>query len=201
MNYESHLKLCAYPLCPFSEPQMWGLVRRSILCKHYEHLKSSYKPASYRRLSLWRQASQTTAYFKSSDGHYNGWSFNLRRPNLHVLPLIQCHHGYGYSSDIVAWSDLFTKNARVILVDSTRAGKRMPDSFSKTVPIWCAVINRALKLRSLALSGTACSQEWDTQLHTAPQSVSKSEHSQIEEKLDAWAKALAVSCFFFQSKP
>ena len=72
----------------------------------------------------------------------------------------------------------------------------MPDSFSKTVPIWCAVINRALKLRSLAPSRTACTQEWDTQLHTAPQSVSKSEHSQIEEKLDAWAKALAVSCFF-----
>ena len=76
----------------------------------------------------------------------------------------------------------------------------MPDSFSKTVPIWCAVINRALKLRNLEHSRAACTQEWDTQLHTAPQSVSKSEHSQIEEKLDAWAKALAVSCFSL-SKP
>lgn len=31
---------------------------------------------------------------------------------------------------------------RGILVDSTRRGKRMPDALSKTVPIWCGVINR-----------------------------------------------------------
>jgi tRNA A64-2'-O-ribosylphosphate transferase len=33
-------------------------------------------------------------------------------------------------------------DGRAILVDSTRRGKRMPDALSKTVPIWCAVINR-----------------------------------------------------------
>lgn len=33
------------------------------------------------------------AYFKSTDGHTNNWSFNLRRPNLHVLPLIAKHAG------------------------------------------------------------------------------------------------------------
>lgn len=77
-----------------------------------------------------------------------------------------------------------------MLVDSTRAGKRMPDSFSKTVPIWCAVINRALKLKAHA---PAVNDNWDAVLYTAPQSVSKQEHSQIEERLDAWATALAVS--------
>ncbi|KAK7472369.1 tRNA A64-2'-O-ribosylphosphate transferase [Stygiomarasmius scandens] len=30
---------------------------------------------------------QTGAYFKSTDGHYGAWSFNLRRPNLHLLPV------------------------------------------------------------------------------------------------------------------
>lgn len=30
------------------------------------------------------------------------------------------------------------------MIDSTRNGKRIPDSFSKTVPIWCSVINRAI---------------------------------------------------------
>jgi len=33
---------------------------------------------------------------------------------------------------------------RAVLVDSTRRGKRVPDALSKTVPIWCAVINRAV---------------------------------------------------------
>lgn len=63
----------------------------------------------------------------------------------------------------------------------------MPDSFSKTTPIWCAVINRALKLRNLVID-----DNWDTTFYTPPQSVSKQEHVQIEEKLDAWAENLAV---------
>ncbi|KAH8115303.1 initiator tRNA phosphoribosyl transferase [Phellopilus nigrolimitatus] len=96
------------------------------------------------------------AHFKSTDGHYNGWSFNLRRPNLHILPLIHLH-----------------------FVDSTRSGKRLPDSLSKTVPIWCTVINRALMLRN-----SIPPEGWDVQLYTPPQSVSRQEHCQIEEKLD-----------------
>lgn len=31
-----------------------------------------------------------------------------------------------------------------VIVDSTRQGKRFPDAFSKTVPIWSAVINRVI---------------------------------------------------------
>ena len=34
------------------------------------------------------------AYFKSTDGHYGNWSFNLRRPNLHLLPIIIDSHGW-----------------------------------------------------------------------------------------------------------
>ncbi|KAG0708687.1 initiator tRNA phosphoribosyl transferase-domain-containing protein [Suillus ampliporus] len=54
-------------------------------------------------------ASDERAYFKSTYRHTGNWSFNLRRPNLHVVPLI-CY----------SW------------LDSTRAGKRMPDTPPKS---------------------------------------------------------------------
>lgn len=34
-----------------------------------------------------------------------------------------------------------------IIVDSTRKGKRFPDSMSKTIPIWACVLNRAIENR------------------------------------------------------
>ncbi|KAF8554921.1 initiator tRNA phosphoribosyl transferase [Imleria badia] len=117
-------------------------------------------------------ASAERAYFKSTDGHTNNWSFNLRRPNLHILPLIAEHAG-------------------LVLVDSTRAGKRIPDALSKTVPIWCAVVNRAILQRATETRSRA----WDTALYTPPGSVSSQEHSQIEDKLDGWASQLAASSY------
>lgn len=71
-------------------------------------------------------------------------------------------------------------------MDSTRAGKRIPDALSKTVPIWCAVVNRAILL---VFPGKA---SWDTKLYTPPGTVSSQEHDQIEQRLDVWANALAV---------
>jgi hypothetical protein len=97
--------------------------------------------------------------------------------------------------------------SRLILVDSTRAGKRLPDALSKTVPIWCAVINRAIPLRGgcfvdvevplspsssdvdVATAGT----DTNLDLHTPPGAVSPHEHAQIAARLDIWAAALAVS--------
>ncbi|CRK15737.1 hypothetical protein BN1708_011529 [Verticillium longisporum] len=66
-----------------------------------------------------------SAYFKSTDGHDNAWKFSTRRLNLHLLEIIGRCDG-------------------CIIVDSTRRGKRIPDALSKTIPIWCAVLNRAL---------------------------------------------------------
>lgn len=66
-----------------------------------------------------------SAYFKSTDGHERAWKFSTRRLNLHLLELVEAHDG-------------------VVVVDSTRRGKRMPDALSTTVPIWCAVVNRVL---------------------------------------------------------
>ncbi|KAK0728116.1 tRNA A64-2'-O-ribosylphosphate transferase [Lasiosphaeria miniovina] len=96
-----------------------------------------------------------SAYFKSTDGHTGQWKFSTRRVNLHLLDLIAQHNG-------------------CIIVDSTRRGKRIPDALSKTVPIWCAVLNRAL----FPSAPTA----WHA-LHVPPNVVSLSEQSQIEARL------------------
>ncbi|KHO00329.1 Initiator tRNA phosphoribosyl transferase [Metarhizium album ARSEF 1941] len=66
-----------------------------------------------------------SAYFKSTDGHERAWKFSTRRLNLHLLGMIEEHDG-------------------IIIVDSTRRGKRMPDALSTTVPIWCTVLNIVL---------------------------------------------------------
>ncbi|KFG85141.1 putative 2'-O-ribosyl phosphate transferase RIT1 [Metarhizium anisopliae] len=66
-----------------------------------------------------------SAYFKSTDGHERAWKFSTRRLNLHLLDMIEKHDG-------------------IIIVDSTRRGKRMPDALSTTIPIWCTVLNTVL---------------------------------------------------------
>ncbi len=60
----------------------------------------------------------------------------------------------------------------------------MPDALSKTVPIWCYVLNRAL------FSGSTV----DHDLHTPPGSVSRSEHLQISNRLDDLVKSFLVRC-------
>jgi tRNA A64-2'-O-ribosylphosphate transferase len=59
----------------------------------------------------------------------------------------------------------------------------MPDALSKTVPIWCAVLNR-LFFPSKA--------EYH-KLYVPPQVVSPSEHAQIEERLEAFLAQLKVA--------
>ncbi|KAI0741054.1 initiator tRNA phosphoribosyl transferase [Earliella scabrosa] len=122
-------------------------------------------------------ATHEPAYFKSTDGHFGNWSFNLRRPNLHLLPLIIARQG-------------------LVLVDSTRAGKRIPDALSKTVPIWCAVVNRAM-----ALLHPEKGEGWDIEVYCPPGAVSEQERSQMKMRLDKWAKALAESSYSLPNLP
>jgi tRNA A64-2'-O-ribosylphosphate transferase len=61
----------------------------------------------------------------------------------------------------------------------------MPDALSKTVPIWCAVINLAIQLRR--------GIQWDTDLYLPASIVSSSERSQVESRVQAWAETLEVS--------
>ena len=71
---------------------------------------------------------------------------------------------------------------RAILVDSTRRGKRMPDALSKTVPIWCAVINRCVGEE----------KKW-TEAHLPAQCVSPQEASSIESILPDFVRSFKVS--------
>ena len=66
--------------------------------------------------------SATTCYFKSTDGHDNQYVFSLSRLNLDFALKVA---GAGGG----------------LVVDSTRQGKRFPDSFKATIPIWAACIN------------------------------------------------------------
>ncbi|KAL2266392.1 hypothetical protein VTJ83DRAFT_5744 [Remersonia thermophila] len=102
-----------------------------------------------------------SAYFKSTDGHTGQWKFSLRRLNLHLLGLLGEFGG-------------------CIIVDSTRRGKRMPDALSKTIPTWCAVLNRFL-FPSLPPSAHA--------LHTPPDTVSASESAQMAALLPSFLDA------------
>lgn len=113
----------------------------------------------------------STSYFKSTDGHMHQWDFSLKRANLHLVDVIQ-------SGDENALSGC-------ILIDSTRRGKRFPDALSKTVPIWCAVLNRA----SRQVHGTP---SMIPPLAT-PNSVAPSEASQIDARLAAWVDKLCAS--------
>ncbi|KAK3994769.1 tRNA A64-2'-O-ribosylphosphate transferase [Cladorrhinum sp. PSN332] len=107
-----------------------------------------------------------SAYFKSTDGHAGQWKFSTRRLNLHLLELVG-------------------KNDGCIIVDSTRRGKRHPDALSKTIPTWCAVLNRVLFPDASSAH----------QLYVPPNAVSDSEASQISARLPEFVSsflALAV---------
>lgn len=75
----------------------------------------------------------------------------------------------------------------------------MPDAMSKTIPIWCAVVNRAaLKLNpELANAG----EGWNEALYTPPNIVSAQEKSQIEERMARWVDNLLVSRSGIMSEP
>ncbi|KAJ9317446.1 hypothetical protein DTO271D3_2267 [Paecilomyces variotii] len=102
-----------------------------------------------------------SAYFKSTDGHTGQWDFSFRRLNLQILPIARDHGG-------------------CIIVDSTRRGKLMPDALSKTVPIWCAVMNRALFPSQTAYHA----------VQFPPDYLGPSEESQIERRIDGFVQAL-----------
>lgn len=106
-----------------------------------------------------------SVYFKSTDGHMGEWSFSLRRLNLQLL-------------DVVA------KWGGAVVVDSTRRGKSMPDALSKTIPIWCCVMNRAL------FGGERTGEAME--LFTPPQAVGESEHAQMQKRIDGFVRQFLV---------
>ncbi|KAE8229711.1 hypothetical protein CF326_g5313 [Tilletia indica] len=127
------------------------------------------------RCGAWYTAprqTRATCYFKSTDGHTGQWGFSLKRHNLGLVNVI-------------------VKSGGCIIVDSTRSGKTMPDALSKTIPIWCAVLNRASAL-SHPGSGADRVEVFDS-LVTPERLVSRSEHEQMDSRVESWAKTLMDS--------
>ena len=129
-----------------------------------------------------------SAYFKSSDGHCGHWQLSSVRLNLPVVEAAVEAGG--------CW-----------LVDSTRQGKRWPDSFSRTVPIWACTVNRAVqrhRQRAL-LNGKSTQREEcketeeqeEDELFWAelclPEWVSDSERQQVEQRLPDFVTTFALA--------
>lgn len=83
----------------------------------------------------------------------------------------------------------------------------MQDAFTKTVPIWCAVLNRVVrnvKQHSqlarhaddgvLHESPTSEAEQWDGDLHLPPW-VSENEANHISIRLDGWTEELLQVCW------
>lgn len=126
-----------------------------------------------------------SAYFKSTDGHTGQWSFSMRRLNLHLLPLISAK----VDATSSAQGNYQGKGGGCILVDSTRRGKRMPDALSKTVPMWCCVLNRVLFSAVSANEQPPIREDAQT-LYTPPGVVSASENSQMLALVPAFVEGL-----------
>lgn len=105
-----------------------------------------------------------SVYFKSTDGHYDSYSFPAARANLPLLARI-------------------TKHGGCIIVDATREGKLLPDALAKTVPIWCAVVNRARRILDPDVG------DWDTELHL-PSFLLPSERGLIEARMARFVEIL-----------
>jgi tRNA A64-2'-O-ribosylphosphate transferase len=110
-----------------------------------------------------------SCYFKSTDGHTNIWNVSLKRLNLNIIQLV-------------------SETGSVIIVDSSMR-KKIPDSFSRTIPIWAAVINRVAQMyrRDLDLPEP---EFWDNSLHTTVGLVPEEEQEQIENLLGKRAQDL-----------
>jgi len=121
-------------------------------------------------------AHETT--FKSTDGHTGTYNFSLKRLNLAFLSTAcasACSCSCAYASPAV------------FIIDASKT-KIQPDSFSKTLPIWCAVLNRLVLAfekeqeeneehggvnitageKKKKRTRRRTEEEWDTNLYTPP---------------------------------
>ncbi|KAI0566161.1 initiator tRNA phosphoribosyl transferase family protein [Gracilaria domingensis] len=145
-------------------------IYQSLFPEHDIPIFANARAGSWYVPPLVRQRRTCTASFKSADGHYGQWSSSLRRPNVHVL-------------------EAALDSGAVVIVDVTRRGKRFPDSFMKTIPIWCAVMNNITRLYSCEL----CEEDEENLCHGCGRvqvhpDVPESERLQIQNRLPEWLR-------------
>ncbi len=146
------------------------------------HALSQWKIIANERCGSWYASSTnsdfSSCYFKSTDGHVNVWDFSLKRLNL---PLLE--------------QTLVVDGGCVLMDSSVR--KLLPDSFSKTIPIWAAVLNTFVlhyrKNESTANETSNNYKNWDTQVYTPREIISKEEHDTIASLIQERAGTLVRS--------
>eukprot|EP00730_Choanoeca_flexa_P020008 TRINITY_DN9781_c0_g1_i2.p1 TRINITY_DN9781_c0_g1~~TRINITY_DN9781_c0_g1_i2.p1 ORF type:complete len:504 (+),score=75.61 TRINITY_DN9781_c0_g1_i2:53-1564(+) len=131
-----------------------------------------------KRCGAWyKRRFDSYTHFKSTDGHAGVWHFSLKRLNLNLLNAIT-------KSNCQA----------AIVVDATRKARTVPDSFSRTLPIWCAVINTTARQLQLEEQGTTeLDEELCEQVLVPPKVISASEQAQmralVADRVDRFREA------------
>ena len=122
-----------------------------------------------RQCGSWYLPPSSSVYFKSTDGHVGTYAFSLKRLNLHLIEQL---HEFG----------------GCYLVDSS-VRKILPDSFSRTIPIWCCVMNRMVQRYRRELN-IKSSDDWDTKLYTPCSIVSPEEHADMSNLIESRVQLL-----------
>ncbi|GMM41187.1 tRNA A64-2'-O-ribosylphosphate transferase [Hanseniaspora uvarum] len=96
-------------------------------------------PVPNARCGNWYTANEENleSYFKSTDGHKDHWGFNYRRLNLHIL------------EKILEWN----KDKKLMMIVDSSKYRQIPDSLSKTVPIWCCILSLFMNKESFTENG------------------------------------------------
>ena len=67
----------------------------------------------------------------------------------------------------------------------------MPDALSKTIPIWCCVLNHLIA-NERSILGLKKENLWNLELFTPPTIVSKSEHAFISAQIEGFVRESAL---------
>ena len=149
-------------------------------------------------LSSSSASSTSSCYFKSADGHAGVWNMSLKRLNLPMLKLLAATGG-------------------CFVVDASRT-KVLPDSFSRTLPLWAACMNRVIgryRTTTTATAATATATAtataaslvkgynddcdntaalfWDEALYTPNNVISTKEHESMEALLEQHVESVLQS--------
>jgi tRNA A64-2'-O-ribosylphosphate transferase len=124
--------------------------------------------------------STTSCYFKSTDGHVGTWAFSLKRLNLQILDVVSSRRCGG-----------------CFIVDASKS-KTFPDSFSRTIPIWCAVINESVvhlaKHHGIKLDADLWGGDTQQFLFTPPEVISNEERREMLTKVDGHLTNFLACC-------
>lgn len=126
-----------------------------------------------------------TCHFKSTDGHTGSWRFSLKRLNLQVF-----HQA----------TKTRNKQTNIVIILDASVNKTMPDSFTRTIPLWAAVLNQTAgcyqqqqqQQTPPSTCETHCHAHY-RQLNTPTNLVSRDEHAQMAALLDERVAELVQS--------